>query len=154
MRRVLALLAAVALVAGRPVPVQATAYSLLTYVNHWIPPGFPDTSLCGQSGMVDTARNYNQVVSKNYVANSCSGGNRSLPSGYLGTQVAGYRDGAFCGISTAYYSTTNTSAWQLWITLCNNPAGTQVFYSRGWPYGWNGSSYVTGLGVTSPSQNY
>lgn len=108
-----------------------------------------------QSAILDVARNYGQMVSKNYLGtSSCGGANRTLPSGYLGIGVEGYRNGALCGFSGIYYSNVATSAWQLWITLCSNPSGTQDFYTRAIGYGWSGSGYVQSSGVYSPSQNY
>jgi len=144
---------------GRPAIVSATAYSLLYAIRGWYPPGYSHSMLCDQSGIVDTARNYNQAVSKYYtVAGYCGPTNITLPSGYLGTQVSGYRDdgsgGVYCGISSIYYSTVATSAWQLWITLCSNPSGLQAFYSVGYPYGFDGAGYVSGRGTTSPRQSY
>jgi hypothetical protein len=139
---------------AHPAVVAATAYSSLVAKANWYPPGYGQSTLCDQSGIVDTARNYNQAVSKYYTNGTCGPTNITLPSGYLGTQVSGYRGGVFCGVSSIYYSTVATSAWQLWITLCSNPSGLQAFYSVGWPFGFNGSGYTSGGGTTSPSQNY
>ena len=154
--RVIAALWIVFVLLANPMAVAATAYSNLRWVGSWIPPGYAASDLCDQSGIVDTARNYNQAVSLHHLTNNyiCNQSNITLPSGYLGTQVAGYRDGTLCGFSQVYYSTVATSAWQLWITLCSNPSGLQTFYSAGWPYGWNGTGYTSGGSTTSPSQNY
>lgn len=88
-----------------------------------------------------------------YVSGSCSGGNQGVPAGYLGSYVEGYRDGTYCGNTSVYYSTTFTSAWQLWANLCSNPSGVQTFYSAGGSFGWDGSKYISGY-VWSPAQNY
>ena len=154
MRRLTALLGILVILAY-PSLVAATAYGSLTYQTHWHPPGYADTALCVQPGIVDTARNYSQSVTKNYVGSgSCSGSNRALPSGWIRTQVAGFRSGALCGYSGWYYSNVQTSSWQIWIQMCSNPSGTQVFHTRGYGGGWYGDGYVGGAGVTSPSQNY
>jgi len=107
--------------------------------------------MCDQSGILDTARNYNQALSK--TTSSCST-SRLLAAGYLGSEVAGYRDGSFCGFSGVSYSTTTTAGWQLWATMCSNPSGTQEFWTVGYAYGWNGSEYLLSSGTTSPKQNY
>jgi hypothetical protein len=139
----------------QPASVAATAYSLLTYTTQMTPPGHSKISVCVQSGIVDVARNYTQGVSKNFVLNSCSGASHTLPSGWIDVALSGYRSGAWCGDTIDYYSTVNTSAWQVWVYICSNPSGTQSFHTGGWTWIWNGSGY-TGCGcqVLSPNQNY
>jgi hypothetical protein len=152
-RRAIVALAAGLVVLATPLSAAASAYSPLTYLASWYPPSYSHGSLCGQAAMIDTAQNYNQAVSMYYRAGACNGGNQGVPSGYLGSWVEGYRDGVYCGATSVYYSTTFTSAWQLWATLCSNPSGSQTFQSFGESYGWTGSSYLNG-GVWSPAQNY
>src|SRR5436309_4543274 len=111
-----ATLIVVGVLLAEPAGVAATAYSSLVAKANWYPPGYSHSTLCDQSGIVDTARNYNQAVSKYYTNGTCGTTNITLPSGYLGSQVSGYRDdgfgGVFCGISSIYYSNVATSAWQ------------------------------------------
>jgi hypothetical protein len=107
--------------------------------------------MCDQSGILDTAVNYNQALSKTTTGCSYI---KDLPAGYLGSEVGGWRDGSFCGFSGVYYSTSTTSAWQLWATMCSNPSGLQEYWTIGWAYGWNGSDYYMSAGLTSPHQNY
>jgi hypothetical protein len=139
----------------QPASVAASADSLLVYSAQWLPPGqSTNTSVCVQSGIHDVAQNYAQIVIKNYVAGSCSGANRNVPSGYIGTQLYGYRDGSSCGSTAVYYSNVSTSAWQLWATMCSNPAGVQTFRTLGGGWYWNGSTYNQAGFVFSPNQSY
>lgn len=151
-RRITALIAALGL-AALPVTAMGSAYSALTYRLSWYPPFYSHASLCAQSGVVDTATHYAQAVSMYYVAGACSGGNMGVPSSYIGTQIDAYSDGAYCGSTSVYYNTSFTSAWQIWSSMCSNPAGLQTFQTYGSAYGWNGSYYIGG-GVWSPTQSY
>lgn len=153
MRRRAMALVIVGLVFAQPVSVAASAYSSVTNVFDLTPPGYGMTSLCGQAGIVDVASNYGQSISKNYVAGACSGASKTLPSGWLAVENWGYKDGAYCGTSGRSYSSVATAAWQLWISLCSNPAGTQSFNTRVWATAWVGNGYLGGP-VLSPSQNY
>jgi len=102
------------------------------------------------------ARNNVWVTSRvrDYSLQNCSEANRTLPSGYIGAKVAGYRDGLYCGESAWYYSNVATSGWALTATECSNPAGTQAFNTQGFGRFWTGTTYTGFLTVTSPSQNY
>jgi hypothetical protein len=159
MRRVAVLLLAMCLALAMPASLLATAYSTLQWVTHGVAPGIGDTSVCDQSGMVDVARNYGQTVMKVFSGSpSCSTANRSLPSGWIGTRLSGYRSGSYCGTTGVLYSNVATSAWQVWSYICSNPSGTQSFYTRTWGYLWTGNGpdngYLPGGPVLSPTQNY
>lgn len=151
MRRTLLALLCVGLLLAQPASVAASAYSPVTSRFTWIPPGYTSTAMCDQSGILDTAVNYNQALSRTTTACSYI---KNLPAGYLGSEVGGWRDGSFCGVSGVYYSTSTTSGWQLWATMCSDPSGLQEFWTTGWAYGWNGSDYNLSAGLTSPHQNY
>lgn len=149
-------LLSVALLLAQPSSVWATAYSALNYTTLVNPPGYTATAVCDQEGIVDTATNYAQAVTKVYQGTgNCTGANQSLPSGWIGTYVSGYRDGAYCGSNGWSYSTVATSAWQVWVALCTNPAGTQTFHTVGAGKAWDSSGqYYGGVFHNSPSQNY
>ncbi len=127
----------------QPVTAFASVYSAYFYAAKLWPPGYspPAASACIQSGMVDTAQDYSQAQERGWVDQSCRGSPHYVPSGYLGTRVSGYRDGAYCGTSQYYYNTQTAFGWQLWISLCSNPSGTQSFYSIGWGTFWDGYGY-------------
>lgn len=153
-RRSLALAVALLLIA-QPANVNATAYSAMTYSFRWTPAGYSQTNLCEQAGEIDTNQNYGQVqgwVNNNF---NCIGTAQYLPSGWYGIKVDGYRDGAYCGSSGYYYSTTYAFGWQIWITLCSNPSGAQSFTTTATGIGYDGTGgYWSGRTVTSPAQNY
>jgi len=124
-----AVLAAWLILAG-PGLVQASIYSALTYGFSYTPPQSIFSNLCWQSGVTDPAKNYGQVVNiwaGNPNNSRCDNGNVSVQPNRIGISVSGYRDGAFCGSSSYYTNSVFTSAWQLWITLCSDPAGQQFF---------------------------
>lgn len=157
---VLATVFSIAVLLAQPASVAATAYSTVLYVFAWSPPGSTTTAMCEQSGMVDIARNYGQALAK---VNSNCATSRTLPPGYIGVLVDGYIETSpgsgfyqLCGNSGWYLNNVATAGWQLWITLCNNPSGTQTFYSEALGEGYNGSGYSRGnlYGVRSPFQNY
>lgn len=150
--RLTAVVAAIGL-AALPVTAAGSAWSALTYRQSWYPPFYAHASLCAQSAILDTATHNAQAVSMYYVAGACSGGNMGVPSGYLGTQIDAYGDGAYCGSTSISYNTSFTSSWQLWWSPCANPPGLQSFSTYGTAYGWTGSYYIGG-GVWSPSQSY
>ena len=154
MRKLLGALLGLWILLAQPAAILASAYSAMNYGGQWFIPGGGQASKCGQSGIVDVARNYMQTVSRNYISGSCSGASHSVPSGYLGTSLYGYKDGSGCGYSGIYYSTVATSAWQLWITMCSNPSGTQTFYTLGYGWFYNTGGYDLIGGFQSPSQNY
>jgi len=144
------------LLLAQPASVAATAYSAVTHKFLWTPAGYTLTNLCVQAGEVDVNRNYGQAQAWVFSGSTnCSGTTRTLPSGWLGVFVEGYRDGAYCGSSGWYYSSQATWAWQLWITLCSNPSGQQSFVSYASGAGYDGSTgYYRSSPVASPAQNY
>jgi hypothetical protein len=154
MRKLLAAFLGVWILLAQPAVVMASAYSAMNYGGKWFIPGGTTASKCGQSGIVDVAKNYMQTVSRNFITGSCAGGSHTVPSGFLGTSLYGYKDGSSCGGSGIYYSTVATSAWQLWITMCSNPAGTQAFKTLGYGWFYNSLDYDLIGGFTSPIQNY
>jgi hypothetical protein len=127
----------------QPATVQASTYSSLTYVAKLWPPGYspPAASACEQAGVIDTARNYGQVQERDYVDSSCSGSPHYVGTAYLGVKVGGFRDGALCGYSSYYWSTQPAFGWQLWITMCDNPSGTQQFATEVLGSFWDGYGY-------------
>jgi hypothetical protein len=147
------------LLAAVPGSVTATAYSTLRYQDLWKPPGQSTwRTVCVQAGMVDVARNYGQIVVFSNSAQNCTAPNYSVPSGWIGTHLDGWRSSGgvdtYCGDTGIYYSTSATSAWQLWSYLCSNPSGTQSFFGYAHGVFWNGSGYTYTGNVLSPSQNY
>ena len=154
MRRLAGALIGVWLILSQPALVLGSADSPLNYgAKWWIPNSGPYASVCVQSGIHDVAVNYGQIVIKNWVSGSCSGSNRNVPSGFLGTSLVGYGP-SYCGATDTYYSNVSTSAWQLWASLCPNPSGLQSFHTLAYGYYWTGASYQFSGGWTSPSQNY
>jgi hypothetical protein len=154
--RLIGALAAALIILAQPAIVYADAFSSRTF-EFWITPaGEPTTDYCARSGIVDVARSYGQINA--YVngggAHDCVGTANSVPSGWLGVQVSGYRDGALCSTSSFYYSTSAANNWQLYVTLCSNPSGTQEFYSRSTIKAYDGQSYWQSTGPFSPIQNY
>ncbi len=155
MKRLASALFGMAILLSQPASVAASADSLMVYTGIWLPPGQgSNTSVCIQAGIHDVAQNYAQIAIRNYIANSCVGASRNVPSGYIGTQLYGIRDGSTCGVTAIYYSNVTTAAWQLWATMCSNPAGVQAFRTLGGGWYWTGSPYHQAGFISSPNQNY
>lgn len=165
MRKVILALAMAGLLLAQPASVSATAYSSVVFKSTWTPVNGIFGVLCVQAGEVDTNRNYGQVWSRYYNGgNNCSGGAQTVGTSVLGISVDGYRDGAYCGSSGWYYNSQSAWGWQLWITLCANPAGVQAFTTaayckgyQGYPTGnwWDPQDWqACGSSVMSPAQNY
>lgn len=155
MRKTAAALLGLMLILAQPVSVAATAYSPMNYGAKWLVPGQGVyASACGQSGIIDTAQNYFQIAVRNWISGSCAGASRNVPAGYIGSSLYGFRDGSNCGGTSIYYSTVTTAAWQLWATMCSNPAGLQDFKTLGYGWYWDGSLYKFIGGFYSPNQNY
>lgn len=110
---------------------------------------------CLQGQIVDTADNRSYTESLTYTY-GCSGSYSSVPSGYLGANAYGYRDGTFCGSTGWYYSAVSTSLFGVGSHLCSNPAGVQTFFTNAYARHWDesGGLYVQGGPWASPSQNY
>jgi hypothetical protein len=134
-----------------PATVLATKYSPVTWFLNYYPPALPVTELCGQSGIVNPVQNYNQALTKVWDGGSC-GASRVVCAGCLGSKVRGYRDGAYCGTTTIYWSNVATAGWQLWSTLCSNPSGTQFFHTIGTSCVIQAGGGVVCGEVTSPGE--
>lgn len=150
-RRMLAVLVAATCMLAQPTGVAATYYSYVTFFLNYLPPALPATALCGQAGIVDVATNYNQGLTKQ--AGGCAT-SQVVGAGLLGSEVAGYRNGAYCGDTGIYWSTVATAAWQLWSRVCSNPAGLQTFYTYGRSWAIQSGGGVVGGYVYSPGQQY
>jgi hypothetical protein len=136
--------------------VYANAYSVNTFYLQANVPGYAGlTDICVLSG-IETGPNQTGVTTSYFHNTShCQASDqRALASGYLGTQVEGYKDGLFCGRTSFLYSTSTTHYWQVWASLCSNPAGVQDFDTRTYSKVWNGSTYTLTGGQWSPIQQY
>ena len=77
--------------------------------------------------------------------------NLTLPSGWIGLQVGGYRNGGLCGWQEQYNNQSDSWWVQQW-NLCSNPSGTQTFYSDAAGLVWNGDNAYASWGwQNSPS---
>lgn len=143
---------AVALVPG---VASASAYGPRSFQALWLVPGqMNNTSVCVQPAILDTAQNYGQIIIFEQPFGSCNPPNRNVPSGFIGTSIRGWRNGAYCGATAWSYSNVSTSAWQVWAQLCDNPSGSQVFSSDVRGKYWKSSGYSLTNWVSGPSQNY
>lgn len=145
------------LVLSQPSLVAADVFSARTFETNLTPIGEPNTDYCARSGVVATARNYGQVnaYANGGGANNCAGAVNVLPAGWIGVRVEGYRDGAFCGTSMWSYTSSATDNWQLYATLCTNPAGSQNFHSRSFINVYTGDAYTGAFtGPWSPVEAY
>jgi len=156
-RRVIAAITGAWILLAQPALVLADAYSAQTY-EFWLDPAGsePVTDYCARSGIVDVARNYGQVLAYDNGggAHDCVGTVNSMPTGWIGVAVEGYRDGVYCATSQSYFNSSPASNWQLWATMCTNPSGIQNFQTVSLIFAYDGSSYRTGVGPTSPAQGY
>lgn len=122
------------------------------------PTGEPVTDYCQRAGIVHTARNYSQILAytNGGGAHDCAGAVNTLPSGWIGTRSQGFMDGSSCGMSAASYNSSAASNWQLWVTMCANPAGLQEFRARAYGRIYDGSDYVGGnwWGPISPIHEF
>lgn len=156
-RRTIGALLAAGLVFAQPILVLADVFSARTFEINITPIGEPNTDYCARSGVVATARNYGQVnaYTNGGGAHDCEGSVNSLPAGWIGVRVEGYRDGGLCGSSAWFYSSVATDNWQLYATMCTNPAGSQNFHSRSFINVYKGDSYTGALiGPWSPVEGY
>jgi hypothetical protein len=156
-RHVFGAVMAVLLLWAQPALVLANVYSAQVWEWNLTPIGEPNTDYCARAGMVDSARNYGQVLAYTNGGGShdCLGATNSLPAGWIGIKVEGFRDGGLCGTSSYYFSSQAASNWQLWITLCSNPAGNQNFQSRSFINIYTGAGYTGGItGPFSPVAQY
>lgn len=154
--RLVAAIAASWLILAHAGGVAASAWSAQTYETTYDPYGAePNTDYCSRAGIVDTARNYAQVLAYLAGGSDCIGTTNQLPSGWIGVEALGYLNGSLCASSGFYYSTQAASNWQLYITLCSNPAGSQSFRTASIISFYDGTSgYRNYVGATSPTQSY
>jgi hypothetical protein len=158
MRRRIAGVVLAAFLAALPSVALATAYSPITYkITVW--QGGRVVNLCTQAGIIDVAINHSKAQSRISTGPNCTTALTNVPPGYLAVAVGGFRNGAWCGISSQYFNQQwSASLWVNW-QACSNPAGNQTFYTHA-----NGAIYNDGSGggtvgykwftTTSPSQNY
>ena len=77
----------------------------------------------------------------------------SLPAGFIGADLEGYRNGGFCGEAEDWNSTT-VSWMPIGRRFCTNPSGTQTFKTNAGMDIWNGNGY-NGFGwQSSPNLNH
>jgi hypothetical protein len=62
----------------------------------------------------------------------------SLPPGWIGVAVEGFRDGGFCGRSDNIYNTTDSTYAVVGHALCRNPSGFQTFRTDTDAFIWDG----------------
>jgi hypothetical protein len=154
MRRKVAGLIVAAVLLAVPTGVSASAFSAWTYNFRLTPAGYSLTNLCQKAGIVDVASNNGQVKAWVSAGFQCSGTSQALPSGWLGMNVKGYRDGLYCGQSGYVYTTSATSFMSHSAVLCSNPSGTQSFTTTVYGVMYDGGGYWGGSTTTSPAQNY
>jgi hypothetical protein len=109
---------------------------------------------------VTNGTHYNDGVNYTYVEDgtNCSGIPGNMPAGFLEVQVAGYRDGSYCGETGYYTNSSSTSSLGVYSpALCSNPGGTHVYHTFVDALTEsliNGSyQYVYVGGLASPNQN-
>lgn len=149
-KRLLVLAGSLVLALLVPAVALATQYSNVIWLGTYWDPNQGTLSSCGQAGIVDVATNYNQSLSK--TSSSCAT-NKVLPANWLGSQVYGYKDGAYCGRTSIHYNTSATHGWQLWSQICSNGGGQQWFRTTGRSYIKYQGTWIYGE-VTSPSEDY
>ncbi len=132
-------------------------YSGVTFEAWYDPIGAePVTDYCARSGIVHEYRNYGQILAytNGGGAHDCAGSGNTMPAGWLGVMVEGYRSGAFCGQSDSYVNSSAATNWQLWDTTCTNPSGSQNFYTISLIFPYDGDSYHTHVGPQSPAHAF
>jgi hypothetical protein len=142
-----------AMILSTTIVAAGNAYSARTPAIRWDIPGYGTTDVCKLAGIENIARNTGVATAHVPSAGGC-GTPKDLGAGYLGVKISGYRDGSLCGTTTWSYSSSTTDYWQIWSTLCSNPAGSQAFHTVATVRVFVGGSYVTSTTVTSPNQNY
>lgn len=115
----------------QPMSAYADVTSSWMYHEKMWPPNYnpPPTAACSRASMVDAGdRNHGFVAQKDWVASGdCLGFYHNVGISYLGIKIHGYKDGAWCGNSNWSYSNVVSAGWNLWMTICNNPSGSQIF---------------------------
>jgi hypothetical protein len=80
-------------------------------------------------------------------------GTHTVGPDYIGVNVYGYRDNAFCGNSGWFYRPSAGYYYGLGFSLCTNPGGVNGFHSVNYGRIWNGSNAYHNLAaVTSPTE--
>jgi hypothetical protein len=133
----------------------AEYFSAQVFIFNHTPAGELNTDYCARAGVVDTARNSSQVLAyaNGGGAHDCAGTVNQVPAGWLATKAVGFRDGQYCAGSSYYYNTSPASNWMLWITLCSNPSGTQLFKTAAYSRAYNGEDGYWNLGNYPISPN-
>lgn len=135
----------------------ATAYSPWRYdLTVWVNYPAYTASLCDRAGILDTAVNLANVQSHTV---NCTSPSVNVPSGYLGVNAYGYRNGAFCASTGNYYNGSTTWGFQVTWQACSNPAGSQTFRTLAYGAIYNDGSGGGAVGYSwfsqySPNQNY
>jgi hypothetical protein len=157
-RRLLGVVFAIVLLTTQSaVVVGAEAMSGQTFEAWYDPLGAePVTDYCARSGITDIARSIGQILAytNGGGAHDCVGSGNTMPTGWLGVSVEGYRNGVFCGQSSVYTNTQPAWNWMLWINVCSNPSGLQNFQTRSLIFPYDGEDYHTHVGPMSPALPY
>lgn len=72
------------------------------------------------------------------------------PTGWIGTEVAGFMNGGICGWRDSY-SNKQTNQWSDAWRFCANPSGVQNFRTGAYGWIWDGSRYQGRGWQSSPS---
>lgn len=84
---------------------------------------------------------------------NCDGA-RSLPTGWIGVTLDGYRDGAFCGTSGYEYTSGTNYQKDYQENTCSDPAGSQAFNTAVFGRVYNGTTAYHNIpGISGPAQN-
>lgn len=88
----------------------------------------------------------------------CGGTPADMGAGEQGIYVAGFEDGAFCGMSTwAFDGSAGSGYWTGPYDLCGQPSGTHNYMTETvgevWSYANGSWQYVSAGSVFSPTQN-
>lgn len=142
--------AAASLLVFPSVTYAGNAYSAWM-VNHVVVDGINRDS-CIQAGIEDFAINLSYEKARQGF-DSCALPLVTMPTGWIGVQVWGYRDGSVCAQSAFWYSNAPSTSWWVRQQLCSNPAGTQEFKTRAFGALFDGDFYQWWL-ANSPIQNY
>lgn len=106
--------------------------------------------------VITTTSTYATNEGANYSRDNSGGvcdGAETLPAGWLGVTLDGYRDGSFCGTTNYYYSDSATAGFGVTTSLCSNPSGTQEFHTTVFGRIYMGAGYLDISGIAGPSQN-
>lgn len=76
--------------------------------------------------------------------------------GWLRVRADEYRNGAFCGQTSTYESSTSTSLFGVGGVVCSNPSGIQSFHAVGVGFVYNAQTgnYAGSAAIASPAQSY